>query len=170
MLNRKEIKELIEKENLIQDYINLEIQITPNGFDLTAAKIFKFESKGNLDFSNSERKLSEAKELEPVKNSSGDKYGWWKLSKGSYKVKTNETINMPNTISALALSRTSLLRMGAALSTGVWDAGFKGKSEFMLNVANPEGICIKQNARIAQLVFFKINESKGYNGIYQNSK
>ena len=69
----------------------------------------------------------------------------------------------------MAFSRTSLLRMGAFTQHGVWDAGFCGKGEFILCVENPKGIRIKQNARIAQLVFLKINPAdKLYQGIYQD--
>ena len=46
--------------------------------------------------------------------------------------------------------------------------GFKGKSEFILVVENPYGIKVKQNARVAQLIFFRINKTEeGYKGIYQ---
>jgi dUTP pyrophosphatase len=68
----------------------------------------------------------------------------------------------------MAFPRSSLLRMGAFTQTGVWDAGFKGASEFILIVQNPAGLKLKQNARVVQLVFTKINETaQGYNGIYQ---
>ena len=52
---------------------------------------------------------------------------------------------------------------------GVWDAGFKGRSEFILVVGNPAGLKLKQNARVVQLTFLRINEvRKGYQGVYQN--
>ena len=53
MLNKKEIKQLIEEKNLIENYINLDKQLAPNGFDLTVGKIFEFESAGDIDFTNS---------------------------------------------------------------------------------------------------------------------
>ena len=58
--------------------------------------------------------------------------------------------------------------MGAFTQTGVWDAGFKGKSEFILVNENSQGLRLKQNARIIQLIFIKINQTNlGYQGIYQ---
>ena len=57
MLNRKEIKKLIESRELIKGFIDLETQLAPNGFDLTAASVFEFDSPGALDFSNKERVL-----------------------------------------------------------------------------------------------------------------
>ena len=170
MLNKEEIRQLIEREKLIENYINLDKQLTPNGFDATVNTIFEFDSKGELDFSNNERVLPKGKEIKPQKKKEDDKYGWWQLAPGAYKVKTNEQINMPNSLVALAFSRTSLLRMGAFTQNGAWDAGFKGKSEFILVVQNPHGIGIKQNARIIQLVFLRVEETEEYEGIYKHLK
>lgn len=169
MLNREEIKKLIDQARLVEGYIDLETQLTPNGIDLTAAAIFEFVCAGALDFSNKERQVPEGKELVPDKEKPEDKFGWWNLRKGVYKVKTNETVNLPKDLIALAFSRTSLLRMGSFTQHGVWDAGFRGRGEFILAVENPYGLKIKQNARVAQLVFTEINETEnGYQGIYQH--
>lgn len=171
MLNREEIRKLINTQSLIADYINLDTQLTPNGFDLTVESVFEFESFGALDFSNKERKIPQGKEILPQKENPQDKFGWWHLSKGAYKIRTNETLNLPQDLIAIAFSRTSLLRMGAFTQNGVWDAGFKGRSEFILVVENPNGIKLKQNARIVQLIFFRINKTnQGYQGIYQNQE
>lgn len=171
MLNRQEIKNLIEKEELLKDYINLDVQLTPNGFDLTCAEIYEFEEAGALDFSNKERKIPKVRQIQAQKLNPLDKFGWWDLQKGTYKIKTNETCNIPKDLMALAFPRSSLLRMGAFIQNAVWDAGFQGKSEFILIVANPHGVRVKQNARIVQLIFMRFNETEqGYNGAFQNLK
>jgi len=170
MLNREQIKNLIKKSNLVKNFINLDIQLTPNGLDLTVEKIFDFESDGTLDFSNSERFIPIGKEIIPQK-SFKDKYGWWNLKRGVYKIRTNEYINLPKNLIGISFPRSFVLRMGAYTQTGVWDAGFEGKSEFILVVGNPKGIRIKQNARIVQIIFANIIETKhGYNGIYKKLK
>jgi dUTP pyrophosphatase len=168
MLNKAEIKTLIEQKKLVEGYMNLDIQLTPNGFDLTVGKIFTFTKPGSLDFSNKERIVPETKELIPKKKKSSDKFGWWNLKKGTYKIRTNETVNLPNDLVALAFSRTSALRAGAFTQHGVWDAGFTGRGEFILEVGSPKGIKLKQNCRIAQLVFLKANTTESYQGIYKN--
>jgi len=169
MLNREEIESLIKEKELIVGYIDLDVQLTPNGFDLTCGSISEFTAPGALDFSNKERKIPAGKELFPEKETREDKFGWWNLKKGAYKIKTNEAVNLPQDLIAMAFTRTSLLRMGAFTQHGVWDAGFKGKGEFVLIVENPAGIWVKQNARIAQLIFLGVNKTgRGYQGIYQN--
>ncbi len=167
ILNREELREAVE-DGLIEDYPHLETQLTPNGFDLTAAKIHRYTGAGKLDFSNSEREIPETEPVKPEKESEEDEYGWWSLDQGVYKVVTNEIVDLPNDMVALAFPRSSLLRMGATIENGVWDGGFRGRSEFMLRVDNPEGVGIKENARVNHIVFFRMEETEeGYSGIYK---
>lgn len=170
MLNRQEIGNLIKEKGFITDYLNLDIQLTPNGFDLTVASVFEFIDAGALDFSNKERVVAPVKEILPEKKDTRDKFGWWNLKRGAYKIRTNEVINLPEDLVAIAFPRSSLLRMGAFTQTGAWDAGFRGKSEFILVVENTQGLRLKQNARIVQLIFARINETIGYQGVYQEIK
>lgn len=168
MLNEDQIKELIEEKDLIQNFFDLDLQLTPNGFDMTVGKLFEFDEQGSLDFSNSEREIPEEKEIYTQKQSPKEKYGWWELSPGAYKIKTNERFNIPHNLMGFAYPRSSLLRMGVFTQTAFWEAGFRGKAEFLLKVENSEGVRIKENARVAQIAFGEIMEvEQGYNGRYQ---
>ncbi|MCK4702236.1 deoxyuridine 5'-triphosphate nucleotidohydrolase, partial [Candidatus Bathyarchaeota archaeon] len=83
----------------------------------------------------------------------------------------NETVKMPLDVAAIARTRSTLLRNGAALGTAVWDPGYHGKSSSLLTVHNPHGMRLKRDARIAQLIFFHTGEvEKGYSGVYQNER
>lgn len=167
ILNKQQLREAIEEENLIQDYIDLETQLTPQGFDLTAGEIHSFKGHGSLDFSNSEREIPETEKVEPVKKDEEDDYGWWKLEPGAYKVVMNETVDIPEHLTAFAYPRSSLLRMGCSIENAVWDAGYTGTGSFLLVVENDQGVDIKQNARVNQLVFHRIDETEdGYSGRY----
>ncbi len=169
ILNKEAIGRLVEEQGLLSGFIDLNTQLTPNGFDLTVAQIFEFKSCGALDFSNKERNLPETIQLRPRKLKQKDKFGWWKLKKGCYKIMTNEIVKLPNDLIAVAFSRSSLLRMGVFVQTAAWDAGFQGRSEFILVVENKAGLRLKENARVAQLVFFRTAKTtQGYQGIYQN--
>jgi dUTP pyrophosphatase len=162
ILNSEEIMGMIKRDNLITDYVDLNKQLTPNGFDLTVEKVFGLLSSGAIDFSNRERRLPETREIVWKRD-------WILLNKDVYKVRTNEIIKMPLDLVAIARPRSSLSRSGVTVDTGVWDAGFEGKSEFLLTVGNNKGFKIKKNARIAQLIFFRIKKTKkGYNGIYKS--
>ncbi|MBU1999277.1 MAG: deoxyuridine 5'-triphosphate nucleotidohydrolase [Candidatus Omnitrophota bacterium] len=168
ILNRQEISALIKEKEMVAGFINLATQLTSNGLDLTVAKVYAFSGAGALDFSNKERKLPRYKEILPKKKDKTDKFGWWSLKKGAYKIIANEVVAIPDDLIAMAFTRSSLLRMGVFTQTAVWDAGFCGRSEFILVVENPRGLKIKQNARIIQLLFCRINKTdKAYAGIYQ---
>ncbi|MCX9014076.1 MAG: deoxyuridine 5'-triphosphate nucleotidohydrolase, partial [Candidatus Methanoperedens sp.] len=66
--------------------------------------------------------------------------------------------------------RSSLLRCGVTIETAVWDAGYSGRSESLLVVFNEDGFRVKKDARVLQLLFYRLGErvSEGYSGVYQN--
>jgi dUTP pyrophosphatase len=165
-LNKAQLKERIEEDDLISNFIDLETQLQPAGFDLTAGEIHRFKEKGKLDFSNNEREIPKTEKVEPVKKSEGDDYGWWNLEEGAYKVKMNEKVNIPENLTGYAFPRSSLLRMGCTIDNAVWDAGYTGTGSFLLKVDNDEGVEIKENARVNQLVFEEIDSTEGYSGKY----
>ena len=165
MLSHEELVYLVNKESpLVEQMINPEIQIQPNGIELTLSRVEVHEGSGAIAFDNSERKLPQTKNLD------FDKDGWLHLPKGSYKIVFNEIVNIPKNIAAIAKPRSSLLRCGVTLETAVWDAGYSGRSESLLVVYNEKGFSIKKDARVLQLLFFRLGEEvlKGYSGVYQN--
>ncbi|MFA4935665.1 MAG: deoxyuridine 5'-triphosphate nucleotidohydrolase, partial [Candidatus Methanoperedens sp.] len=135
-----------------------------NGIELTLQRVETLESSGAIAFDNSERKLP------PTKNMNFDNEGWVHLPKGSYKIVFNEVVNIPKNIAAIAKPRSSLLRCGATVETAVWDAGYSGRSESLLVVYNENGFKVKKDARVLQLLFFRLGEEvrAGYSGVYQN--
>ena len=165
MLNDQIIRSLITSHQLITDYKDLEIQLQPTGFDLTLHHVETYTGSGTADYTNQQRTIAPTKPLEP------DKEDWYNLPPGPYKVVYNETVNMPLDVAAIARTRSTLLRNGAAIATAVWDPGYRGRSSSLLTVHNPHGTRLKRDARIAQLIFFHTGEvQKGYSGIYQNER
>jgi dUTP pyrophosphatase len=97
-----------------------------------------------------------------------DKNGFIRLTPGIYSITYNEIVNLPKNVMALATPRSSLLRCGVTVNTAVWDAGYSGRSESLLVVYNPDGFELQKDARVVQLVFFRLSgETDGYNGTYQ---
>ena len=165
MLNSSEIKQLIVDQQLITNYIDLEKQIQPSGFDLSLSEILDYKGAGSVDFSNIERVIAKTIPLET------DKDGWHYLKQGSYVIVYNEVVRIPLDIVALARSRSTILRNGGLIGTAVWDPGYQGRSSSLLVVHNPYGLKIKKDARVAQLIFFRIKKlGKGYDGIFQRER
>lgn len=165
MLSHNELIALIKgKPPLVEQMIDPDIQVQPNGVEMTLQRVESHENSGAIAFDNSQRKLPQTKNLD------FDKDGWLHLPKGSYKIVFNEIVNIPKNIAAIAKPRSSLLRCGVTVETAVWDAGYSGRSESLLVVYNEKGFMIKKDARVLQLLFFRLGEEvmKGYSGVYQN--
>lgn len=194
-LNREEIIQLLgDNPPLIEGYVALESQLQPNGFDLSLREVAHFtahshsehphssseqshspseqsrcrserseESGPQLGASNTDRVLPETEPL-PF-----DGEGWLALPQGAYLITFNEVVNLPRDLMALGRPRSSLLRSGVALHTAVWDAGYRGRSQSLLTVHHPDGFRLQRNARLAQLVFFRLATppEQGYRGRYQ---
>jgi dUTP pyrophosphatase len=163
VLPKKDIKVLLEQEPpLIEGFINLDEQLQSNGIDLTLREIALFQSPGKIASSNSQRMVSE---LSPLVF---DGLGFIQLAPGVYSITYNEIVHLPRNIMALATPRSSLLRCGVTVNTAVWDAGYSGRSQSLMVVYNPQGFRLQRNARIVQLVFFRLTgETEGYQGTYQ---
>ena len=163
ILSSDEIKERILNEKLIENFIDLETQLQPASFDLTLDEIYLIVSSASIDFSNKERRLPNYKKIEFNND-------WIELNKGIYLITFNEIVNIPRDLLALVRPRSSLVRSGATIFSSLWDPGYCGKSNCLLVVLNENGIKLKKNARVAQMVFFKLSSpaSKTYSGIYQN--
>jgi dUTP pyrophosphatase len=162
VLSDKEIIQLMSgTAPLLEHLVDGKIQLQPAGVDLTLRDIFEFSSAGTIDFTNRERVISECKRI-------SFKAGFAYLKKGAYKVVYNEMVHIPRDCIALAFPRSSLLRCGAFLHCAVWDPGYEGRSESLLIVSNPYGIKLAKNARLAQLVFFKLSKKSRnlYRGRY----
>ena len=144
--------------------IDPKLQVQPNGIELTLQRVEAHDGPGAIAFDNSERKLPGTKKID------FDEEGWVHLLKGSYKIVFNEIVNIPKNLAAIAKPRSSLLRCGATVETAVWDAGYSGRSESLLVVYNNDGFRVKKDARVLQLLFFRLGGEvdKGYSGIYQN--
>lgn len=148
---------------LLTEFVDLDAQLQPNGFDLTLAEIHRYLGPGTVARDNARRVLPELEQLHP-----GDD-GYFTLRPGTYHVVYNEVVNLPIDLMALGRPRSTLNRSGVTINTAVWDAGYHGRSTSMLVVVNEHGFRIEPNARLLQLVFFGLSRPAvtGYQGVYQ---
>ena len=163
ILSRQDIHKLLKEDSpLVEDYIDLDSQVQPNGFDLTLRELAIPQTPGRIATDNSQRIVSD---LSPLVF---DGLGAIDLIPGAYIITYNEIVHLPKNIMALARPRSSLLRCGVSVETAVWDAGYSGRSQSLLTVYNPRGFRVEKNSRVVQLVFFTLTEeTEGYTGSYQ---
>lgn len=165
VLSREQLRELIVDAGrpLLSDYVDLEGQLQPNGFDVTLREISRYVGQGQIGRESGDRKLPE---LVPL---AFDGDGWITLEPDLYHILYNEIVSLPDSLMALGRPRSSLGRSGVTIHTAVWDAGYSGRSTSLLSVLNPEGFRIQRDARVMQLVFFGMASATatGYAGRYQ---
>ncbi len=133
-------------------------QVQPNGVDLTVESVFEQTGTGRIDQDG--KSIGERRELGP----SGDN-DTYRLSPGGYIARYGETISIPEGHVGFVLPRSSLMRNSAMLHTAVWDAGYTGRGEGLLEV-NHE-LELQRDARIAQFVLSRAEHEGSYEGSYQ---
>ena len=99
-----------------------------------------------------------------------DHYELGYIEPGYYEVTFEEGCKIPNNCSMHLKTRSSLVRCGAIIHSGQFDAGFETDSMgAFLHVI--KHIRIEKGARIAQAIVFQSSEVENlYNGQWQNDK
>jgi dUTP pyrophosphatase len=153
-------KKILEAK-AVTDLVN-ESQLQPCGIDLTVKEVHSFEDAGEIDFDNSKRRVSKTKKIEWME-------GKLHLAQGCYKIVYGEYVSIPIDCAAFGFPRSSLLRCGADLHCAVWDPGYHGRSESLLVVNNSHGITLHEKAKVAQLVFVRLESAahREYEGKYK---
>lgn len=163
-LDRESIGRLVQATPpLIERFLSLEVQLQPNGFDLSLLEVARLVSAGSIGADPRERELSATV---PLAFGPDD---WLGLQPGPYLITFNEVVNLPRDLMALGRPRSSLLRSGVSIHTAVWDAGYRGRSQSLLVVHHPGGYRLQRGARLMQLIFFRMPQpaSQGYQGRFQ---
>jgi dUTP pyrophosphatase len=136
-----------------------EEQVQPNGVDLTLDAVGRFDEPGFLGRDDKEVGAREA--VEPDE-------GTYHLDPGGYAATYGEQIAVPEGHVGFVLPRSSLMRNGAMLNTAVWDAGYEGRGEGLLQVHHP--VRIERGARFAQFVLAAAGHEETYEGAYQGER
>lgn len=137
-------------------------QIQPNGVDLTLETVFEQMDAGRIGATGTEigdRKTTESETVDEDRET-------YYLEPGGYIVRYGETIEIPEEHVGFVYPRSSLMRNSCMLNTAVWDAGYEGTGEGLLQVHHD--IEIERDARIAQIVFAPANHEDTYDGAYQH--
>ena len=98
----------------------------------------------------------------------GDELETYYLSPGGYILQYAETVSIPEGHIGFILPRSSLMRNGAMLNTAVWDAGYTGRGEGLLQVHHD--IELERGARVGQLVLAEADHEGLYDGNYQGER
>ena len=170
-LDRESIRQLIVnpptgRAPLVEGLQSLDEQLQPSGVDFSLLRVERFASAGRMGSAQGDRKLPRFERMQ------FDLDGWLFLEAGPYLVTFNEVVNIPLNLVALVCPRSSLLRSGVNLNTALWDPGYSGRSQALLNVNNPAGYYLQRDASLMQMLFIRLAQpvEHGYNGRYQGER
>lgn len=153
-------------------------QIQQQGIDVRAAMLFAMSDKGGFIPKKGKTKIPNW-EAVPTSFSDGKIYPcipvgtkYWYLEPGYYEVRLKEGCNIPNNATLHFKTRSSLVRCGAQVLSGQFDAGFHTDAMgCFLHCSMP--IYIEQDARIAQALVFEtapVESGDMYDGQWQGDK
>lgn len=134
-------------------------QVQPNGVDITVDRVDRPLGGGRI--AREGKTIGERERIHPVD-------GRFELEPGTYVVGYGERLRVPDEHVGYLLPRSSLLRNGTTVYTAVWDTGYEGRGEGMLDVGAP--ITIDHGARIAQFVLASADHAGVYDGTYQGER
>lgn len=130
--------------------------VQPNGVDLTVEAVFEQSTPGHIGQSGKE--IGERERLDADD-------GVFHLQPGGYILRYSERISIPEGHVGFVYPRSSLMRNSGMLNTAVWDAGYEGRGEGLLQLHHE--ITLEQGARVAQLVLAEADHKGTYDGSYQ---
>lgn len=116
---------------------------------ITVSQVGKIIEPGSLDFGGSEYTEAEIHWLEPKARSDEDKYGWWNLQPGSYRVEFNEGVELPDGTGVLLQIWNSALENGVSHPTEVITRS-RNPLTTQMRVSDG-GVRMKENARLSEL-------------------
>lgn len=155
---------MILGKNMLKEYYKDldEDQYQPNGIDLKLKGVEMFDSEQDtIGIIDGEKKLPNMTELQP------DDDGYYTLKKDTYYLFDLGVWEIPIHTVGLFWIRSTLMRMGANLSSSVGDMGYSGTLK--MAYFNPvTDIKIKQGERVVQMLLFEAQYDDVYNGDYQD--
>jgi deoxycytidine triphosphate deaminase len=134
------------------------------GYDLTLKSI-KRVSGGVV--MQDKTTIADYTEVTPSVNNDGKFI--FKLEPGTYSLTFEQGCKLPNNMTAFIRHRSSILRCGAIITSGVFDPGFEVDEMGSIMIIT-ESMIVEKGARVAQIIMFENNEAELYNGQWQKNK
>lgn len=161
ILGPKQLLELVKKKKLVEGLSERELTNPEGaGFDLRLGEAY--EITGDAFLGETHRKTAD---VELIKKYVQNKKNVLKIKPGDfYLVKTIESVNMPENLTASITPRSTTYRSGLFLRTGNVPPGYCGGLTFGLKNEGPITVEIEMGARFVHIQF---NEVSGGGNMYR---
>lgn len=152
----------------VAQYINdgdvPEEQVQPNGVDLTIGEVYRASGKAQF----TESGYSKPNRTR-IRTRNGDSY---QLPPGQYPIVYDEKIEIPDGYVARVYPRSRLMRSGLHLTSALWDSGYEGIGEGLLQIPRSvRSVSITDGLPIAQMTFLTAEAAEEkYDGTHQGER
>ena len=133
------------------------------GYDLTLKEVKKI--MGGLVSSKS----TTVNPYEEVMTFTLEGQEFYSLTPGTYSLTFEQGVKLPSNKTAFIRHRSSILRCGGIITSGVYDPGFEVDEMGAVLIAT-QPIMIEKGARVAQIIIFDNSEAQLYDGQWQGNK
>lgn len=138
--------------------------VSPNGIDFTVDHLYETLKKQQFIITEYEKQMRGEVKKEPAYGENSD---LWAIEPNeTYGVISDMYVSIPNGHLALLFPRSTFVRNGLFISSGVFDTGFHGNAGCTLHNRSGEAL-VGQHTRIGQIAFIRSDKcSELYNGSY----
>ena len=168
ILGPKKLLQLVKKIKLVEGLSERELTNPEGaGFDLRLGEVYKISGKAFLGETH-----RHTAEITLVKKYDVKKSTSVKIKPGDFfLVKTIETVNMPQDLTASITPRSTVYRSGLFLRTGNVPPGYCGGLIFGLKNEGPVTVGIEMGARFAHIQFSEVSGGGNmYRGQWQGGR
>lgn len=134
------------------------------GYDLTLESVNKINGGSVLA---NKTEINEYTEVKTTLSNTGDSI--YVLEPGTYSLTFEQGCKLDSYHTAFIRHRSSILRCGGIITSGVYDPGFQVEKMGAVLIATQK-IIIQRGARVAQIIMMENYESELYDGQFQNTK
>lgn len=146
-----------------------EDQIQPNGVDLTIDKLYR--TSGEAHFFEDGYEKPDRTLIEPDQTLFEDRSAVYQIPTGVYPIVYGEKVEIPEGYIGRVYPRSRLMRCGLHLTSALWDQGYEGIGEGLLQVPNSlDTVTIPIDMPIAQMSFISANDAPKYEGSHQEER
>lgn len=149
-----------------------ELQVQPNAIDFTIDRMFNINDNQFIiakDQANPKKELKQMRggnEFLPYPDRATG-IQLFNLKAGSYDILSDVFVELPEGVAAMLVTRSTFVRNGLFLVSGLYDSGFKGHIGCVLH--NQIGTAkIQKGTRIGQIVFVEASTAFAYAGNYNH--
>jgi len=140
--------------------------VQPNSIDLRVEKVFLPQQ--NVFVLSEEKRVHRGSKELPTRRFQ-DEDDWWCLTPGFYEIVFKNEIRLPKGEAGFVIPRSTLVRNGVYLATGLYDSGYEGMMVSGLHVTTAP-FYLKRNTRLAQFLLFEAETLRKYDGVYGSRK